>query len=302
MGPAVVSYSILLRQFILEYLDARRTRAAFLVDTKPVPVIAMAAGERDAQAAYSLTNTWSGKPGVIANKKSIRREDMVNNHLLGGLFKSTVLVIAVLGLCSPKSWSDSITFRESEKDSVECSKDWGCGTSTRGRFTMNGLFFTDADLSGFQSLLVTNTWLSISVGDWGASMFLRDDPKYQDGDTKATIRPICCTNTCVIGRHIRNAISTAGTIKFSASSNGIAISITSASTPCFGYYSAIVDHDAGNTGAVTNILAVSIVLSNDVTALTTNIEVTVTGTASIKSVTKQGDVFDLNSVKVNGKQ
>jgi hypothetical protein len=224
--------------------------------------------------------------------------DMFNNRWLGGLLKSSVLLIAVLGLCSPKSWADSVTFSESEKDSLKCTTDTGCDTTTTGKFTMKGLFFTGVDLSAFQDLLVTNTELDVIVGDWSGSGFLGDDPKYKNGGTKATINLID-TNAC------NNKDVTHGTIKFSGSSKGIAITVSTktGSTACDDYESsAIADEDAGETGVVTNTVAISIDIFNDADELTTNIDVAVTGSASVKSVNKQGDVFDLNSVKVSGKQ
>ena len=240
---------------------------------------------------------WAS-PGLKANNKNIRRLDMFHNRSLGGLFKSSVLLIAVLGLCSPKSWSDSITFSESEKDTLKCTTDTGCDTTTTGKFTMKGTFFTGVDLAAFRDLLVTNTELDVSVGDWSGGGLFGDDPKYKNGGTKATINLID-TSSC------SDKDVTHGTIKFSGSSKGIAIAVSTktGSTACDDYEdSAIADEDAGETGAVTNIVTVSVDIFNDADELSTNIDVTVIGVASVKSVVKNGETDDLNSVKVGGKQ
>jgi hypothetical protein len=223
--------------------------------------------------------------------------DMFNNRSLGGLLRSSVLLIAVLGLGSPKGWSDSVTFSESEKDSLKCTTGTGCDTTTTGKFTMKGLFFTGVNLSAFQDLLATDTELDVTVGDWSGGGLLGDDPKYQNGGSKATI-PLTDSNSCS-GKDV-----THGTIKFSGSSKGVAITVSTktGSTACDdNESSAIADAEAGQTGAVTTNITVSIDIFNGLTELTTNIDVTVTGTASVKSVNKQGDAFDLNSVKVSGK-
>jgi hypothetical protein len=222
---------------------------------------------------------------------------MFNNRWLGGLLKSSVLLIAVLGLCSPKSWADSVTFSETEKDSVKCTKDLGCDSFTTGKFTMKGLFFTNVDLTQFTDLLATDTELDVTVGDWSGGGLLGDDPKYQNGGTKATI-PLTDSNSCS-GKDV-----THGTIKFSSSSKGVAITVSTKTgfTACDDYESsAIADAEAGQTGTVTTNVTVSIDMFNGLTELTTNIDVNVTGTASVKSVVKNGETNDLNSVKVSGK-
>ena len=220
---------------------------------------------------------------------------MFHNRSLGGLFKSSVLLIAVLGLSSSKGWSDSITFSESQKDTVKCAKGGSCDTFTTGKFSMKGLFFTGVDLVPHEGLLVPGTKLDVTVGDWSGSVLFGDDPKYKSGGTKATINLIdtsSCTEKDV----------THGTIKFSASSRGVSIAVSTktGSSACDdNEISAIADEDAGETGAVTNIVNVSVDIGNG--TLATNIDVTVIGIASVKTLIKNGETNDLNSVKVGGK-
>jgi hypothetical protein len=222
---------------------------------------------------------------------------MFDKRSLGGVFKSSMLVVAILALCSSKGWSDSVTFSETEKDSVKCTKDLGCDSFTTGKFTMKGLFFTNVDLTQFTDLLATDTELDVTVGDWSGGGLLGDDPKYQNGGTKATI-PLTDSNSCS-GKDV-----THGTIKFSSSLKGVAITVSTktGSTTCDDYESsAIADAEAGQTGTVTTNVTVSIDIFNGLTELTTNIDVNVAGTASVKSVVKNGETNDLNSVKVSGK-
>lgn len=223
---------------------------------------------------------------------------MFNKRSLGGLFKASVLLITVLGLCGPKGWSDSITFSESQKDTLKCTTGAGCDTFTTGKFTMKGLFFTSVDLTGFSDLLATNTELDVSVGNWSGSALLGDDPKYKNGGTKATIRLID-TNSCT------DKVVSHGTVKFSGTSKGVGITVSTktGSSACDdSEASAIADENAGDTGAVTNIVAVSVDIFNGATELSTNIDVTVIGVASVKSTVKNGETNDLNSVRVSGKE
>jgi len=221
---------------------------------------------------------------------------MFKNRSLVGLFKSSVLLIAIWGLCSPKSWSDSITFSESQKDAVKCITGEGCDTTTTGKFSMKGLFFTGVNLDPFEGLLVPGTKLDVTVGDWSGSVLFGDDPKYKNGGTKATISLID-SNSCT------DKLVTHGTIKFSATSKGVGVTVSTktGSSACDEFEdSAIADEDAGETGTVTNIVNVSIDIGNG--TLATNIDVTVIGVASVKTLIKNGETNDLNSVKVGGKK
>lgn len=219
---------------------------------------------------------------------------MFKNRPLGNLVKASVLVIAVLGLCSPTCWSDSISFSESQKDTQKCTTD-GCDVVTTGKFTMKGLFFTGVDLVPLESLLVPGTKLDVTVGNWSGSVLFGDDPKYKNGGKKATINLID-TNVC------NNKNVAHGTIKFSGSSKGVAITVSTktGSTACDDFeISAQADDDAGQTGLVTNIVNVSVDIGNG--TLATNIDITVIGSASVKSVVKSGETNDLDSVRIGGR-
>jgi hypothetical protein len=219
--------------------------------------------------------------------------------------KQPALLIALLMLLSsPKCRADSVNFREAARDSLTCYTDGGCYTTPTGKFEMKGVFFTDADLPTLQDLLVANTELEVVIGDWTGIGFLGDDHKYKDGDVEATIETGQGTNMCVIGGRVRVFLPTQGTVKFSASSKGVVIRVLSKyDNRCGGSigYPAIYNEDAGLTGSITNILPISIVISNAVAQLSTNIDVVVTGRAAVKSVVKGGETNDLNSVRVRGR-
>jgi len=221
---------------------------------------------------------------------------MFSKRSLGGLFQALLLTVAVWSLCSARSWSDTVSFSESQKDTLKCVKNGPCNTFTTGKFTMKGMFFTDVDLTQYIDLLATDTELDITIGDWLGGGQLGDDPKYHNGGTKATIN-LVDTSSCTSGQ------VTHGSIKFSASLRGVSITVSTktGSTGCDDYEdSAIADEDAGDSGSVTNTVGVSIALSNGTTHLNTNLNVNVVGSASVKTVIKNGETNDLNSVKVSG--
>jgi hypothetical protein len=219
--------------------------------------------------------------------------------------KAFALLIFPMLISSPKSGADSVAFKESVKDSLTCFADEGCDAAATGKFTMEGVFFTDADLTGLQDLLVTNTELDVVVGDWIGIGLLGDDPKYKNGNPEAMIRLVeGTTNSCSDGKRVLSVIlPTYGTVKFSASSKGVVIRVLSKyEDNCRGIwgYPAIYNEDVGVTGSVTNSLPISIVISNAAAQLSTNIDLLVIGRAAVKSVVKGGATYDLNSLKLRG--
>jgi len=217
-------------------------------------------------------------------------------HSSGRLFESTVLVMVVLGLCIPTAWPDSTTFKESQKDSLDCTPGGGCDEFTSGNFTMRGSFFTDVNLVEHEDLLTKETELDITVGDWNGSVHLGDDPHYRNGKRNATIKLID-SNSC------KNKDVTHGTIKFSGSAHRVRITVSTktGSTACDEYeLSAIADDHAGETNSFSDTVPVSMDISNNVDELSTSTDVPVTGRASIKDVTKQGTPYELDTVKVHG--
>jgi hypothetical protein len=161
---------------------------------------------------------------------------------------------------------------------------------------MKGTFFTGVDLVPFEGLLVPGTKLDVTVGNWSGSVLFGDDPKYKNGGKKATI-PLLDTNDC----KAKNV--THGTIKFSGTSKGIQITVSTKTgdTACDAFEDpAIVSDFAGDSGAVTGVVSVAVDIGNG--TLATNLDVTVIGSASVKTVIKNGETNDLNSVTVSGKE
>jgi len=217
-------------------------------------------------------------------------------HSLDNLFKSSVLVIAVLGLCSPRARSDSVTFNESQKDSLRCTHDEGCDSFTTGKFTMRGIFFSDIDLTEHDDLLATNTEVDVDVGDWSGSGVFSDDPHYKNGHPRATMKLIG-VNDCGDKQVVD------GTITFDASGNKLRITVSTktGSTECKEFEdSAIADDHTEDFSGFTDTVTVDIDVFNDFDELSTTIDVPVTGIASGKTVVRGGETNDLNSVRVQG--
>jgi hypothetical protein len=225
---------------------------------------------------------------------------MLNNCSLGGSFKSWVVLVAVLSLCTPKIWSDSISITESEKDSLKCTNKVSCGTLTTGKFAMKGKFFTERDLSNLS--IDTNTALDVTIGHWSKHLTFADASKFKVGNQSLSATfSLTDTNSCKTKDVTHGTIKIQGSSK--AASNGIQITVSTKTgdTACEAFEDpAIVGDFAGDSGSVTGVVAVGIDIGSGTVA--TNINVTFSGSASVKTVVKNGLTNHLDSVTVSGKE
>lgn len=227
-----------------------------------------------------------------------------------GSFKSSVLLMAALCLCSPKGWTaDTVTFSESQKDTAKCVSDQGdvsCDSFTAGKFTVKAVLLKGADLSGLAALLDPSTDIAINVGNWSFSGVLGDDPKYVAGASKAkfNLTHQKCDNNDVCKDVSHGTISVAG-----SATKGITVSISVKTGTTFGdteefETSAIAGQHADDTGDVpgtsadiADVITVSLDIGDG--TITDSVDINISGSVSTKGVTtKDASEFDLNSVKV----
>jgi hypothetical protein len=207
----------------------------------------------------------------------------------GGTFRLSVVLAAVWGLVYGKeAWAGSNSFSESQKDAVMCDSSGFCDQFTKGKFTLKATAFTHGELD--EVTFDTNTVVAISIGNWSFNGTLAQ-ATFTDTSVQEIIPLAHDKNGTIV---IHGKVTLKGVHGKGLNVN---ISATTGATADEDFETSVIaDNHASDNGPFTDTITAEIVIGDS----TNSTVFAISGTAKTKPVTKSGDEFDLNAVKLKG--
>ena len=219
-------------------------------------------------------------------------------RLVGGV----ALTLALLTLmASPVCAGDSLKLKEAHKHALKCTNQDGdswCDMMAPGSISVKAKVFTDG--SANPTNYNADTYVVLSVGDFYWEGYLGDDPKYVSGGSRATFS---LTHEVWNDKTGESKVVTHGKISLGISSKGLTVSVSTKTGDVLVPYddlgaSSVIApyHDDDPDGSFTDLITASISVGDQ----STSADVAIAGTVKHKTAVKNGEPWDLVSIKLQG--
>jgi len=216
------------------------------------------------------------------------------------------LVIGFIGLIFlPQVEASNVVLTESLTDKIKCQKvgrERVCSVETEGRYTMSAkISGDDFALAGiYMEQIDENTPMEVAIGDFVMSSTLSNADKYKLAPNKINGKWTEFANKCLNADCSKHKFVRHTSVKINGNLRGTKINIVGSSLSSeSNEYGArgLADmcEEAGN-GAIINVPAT---LTVDGIEIGTNIRGTCQ--VNVRSVTKNGETFQLQFIKINAK-
>jgi hypothetical protein len=193
------------------------------------------------------------------------------------------LVVVCIGLLFQAGLAAAAGFSETLKDKLVCSSGSTCTVERTGKFKATAVAFEGRNLD--PSEFDESTPIEFEAGDLSFDGFLGDDPKYVAGDSSATF---------LITHVDPDTGKTVTDVKISLKQGSGGMKIVASGKISDFQPPLLAGSFAGTTGPISTNVTASITLGTN----TDSVSGTVIGTASVKSVAKNGETNDLSTVKI----
>ena len=200
------------------------------------------------------------------------------------------MMIAVMLVCGSVFIPASVIsaaggFTETLKEKLVCASGSTCTVVRTGKFKISGQVFENENLEA--SEFNESSVVHVELGDLSYDGTLGDDPNYVAGGKSATF--VLTSIDSDTGKTLTDV-----KITLKKGSSGLKISVTGKISDT--QSPILADNYIGLTGAINDATSAFVQVGSHIE----DRNVAITGTASVKAITKNGQTYNLSSIKIKG--